>query len=519
MSETTLEVIFKGKDELTGVAKNISGTFGGIGKSIAGGLAIGATAIAGLGVGAIAVGSQLVGLGSDANETASLIEASLGSSTDSYNNRLKEFATNANRSFFELQQGSSTIVAMTKSMGASEQQAADFGVTFGIMASDLGSFFNQADSQVLLDIQSALSGSSETMQKYGIDVKEGTLKQMALNQGLIETASDTLPALVRAQLVQQAITEQASDAMGDAIRTSDGWANQTRGLKAMLTDTATEMGQKLIPAIKPFLEAAMNLGRALLPLVIAAFEKLIPFVQMAAEWVNNLVAETIAGEGPLVAIGEKIIEIKDRIVEFLAPVIDWIKNNVELQDVLTALAIVLGGVVLAAIVAIAQAIGPVILAITALIAIVVGVRKAWEALQPAMEKIRAFFTDKVFPVFKMLMDVYLFPIRLAFEGLKITINNVLEAVRRLTLGLIDIDVPDWLKPGSPTPFEIGLKGIRGELQDLYRQDLPALNTGLQGLQTTNNRNTTLNQTTNIYTSRVDTRGESDSARRFVLGGI
>jgi phage-related protein len=287
----------------------------------------------------------------------------------------------------------------------------------------------------------------------------------------------------------------------------------------MFTDLATEMGQKLIPAIKPLLEAAGELARSLLPLVIAAFDKLIPFVQKAADFIKNLVSQTIAGEGPLVSIGEKIVSIKDAVMEFLEPIIKWIKENVTLKDVLTALAIVLGGIVLAAIVAIAQAIGPVILVITGLIAGVVLVRKAWEALQPAMEKIRAFFTDKVFPVFKMLMDVYLFPIRLAFEGLKITINNVLEAVRRLTLGLIDIDVPDWLKPGSPTPFEMGLRGIRDEMQDLYRGDLPALNAQMQGLQQTTNRNKTVNQTTNIYTSRVDTRGESQAAVRFALGGI
>lgn len=119
----TIEVIFKGKDEFSNVAKGISGSFSGIGKSIAGGLAIGTAAFAAGGAAAVGFGGYLVNLGSDANETSSLIQTSLGAATQGYTDRLKDFASQANRSFYELQQGSSTIIAMTKSMGASETQA------------------------------------------------------------------------------------------------------------------------------------------------------------------------------------------------------------------------------------------------------------------------------------------------------------------------------------------------------------------------------------------------------------
>ena len=287
----TIEVIFKGDDKVSKIADGITKSFGTMGKGIATGMKIGVAAIGAAGVGTVAFGAKLVDLGSDAAETSSLIQASLGPATAGYTSRLKDFAGQANRSFYELQQGSSTIIAMTKSMGASQTQAADFGVTFAQMSSDLGSFFNQSDSQVLLDIQSALSGSSETMQKYGIDVKEGTLKQMALNQGLIETASETLPALVRAQLVQQAIMEQGKDAMGDAIRTSDGWANSLRGLKAQFTDAATEAGGKLIPAIQPLLVLLGDIASSILPKLTAGFDSLLPFITQASEGIAAFYGE------------------------------------------------------------------------------------------------------------------------------------------------------------------------------------------------------------------------------------
>ena len=32
-----------------------------------------------------------------------------------------------------------------------------------------------------------------------------------------------------------------------------------------------------------------------------------------------------------------------------------------------------------------------------------------------------------------------------------------------------MELPDWLKPGSPTPFEMGLRGISDALDELYGQ--------------------------------------------------
>jgi hypothetical protein len=76
-----------------------------------------------------------------------------------------------------------------------------------------------------------------------------------------------------------------------------------------------------------------------------------------------------------------------------------------------------------------------------------------------------------------------------------------------------------MTPGSPTPWEIGLKGVRNELASLYRQDLPALQTSMQGLQQVNNRNTNITQTTNVFTSSFDVGNENRANLRFSTGGI
>jgi len=48
-----------------------------------------------------------------------------------------------------------------------------------------------------------------------------------------------------------------------------------------------------------------------------------------------------------------------------------------------------------------------------------------------------------------------------------------------TLG--NIQLPDWLTPGSPTPFELGLRGITEAMTDLNNMGMPQLKTAFNGL--------------------------------------
>ena len=191
-------------------------------------------------------GSAVIGMGSDAQETASLIRNSLGPAADDFAANIDRIAEATNRSRFEMAQGVSSTIAMTKAMGFGEQQAADYAANVAQAGADLSSFFNVADAQVILDINSALAGSSEPMQKYGIDVRETALQNIALTHGLIQQG-DAMDRATRATAVMIAIQEQASDAMGDAARTSDSFANQLRGVRAMVVDAATEIGSKMTP--------------------------------------------------------------------------------------------------------------------------------------------------------------------------------------------------------------------------------------------------------------------------------
>lgn len=432
--------------DLAGARGKIAGALGGIGKTVGN---IGKVALTGIVGGIVAIGGaaalagpQIIGLGADANETASLLETSLGDTADDLNDRLRNFADDANRSFYELQAGSATFVAMTRAMGATEDQAADLSGNFVEMATDLGSFFNVATEDALLDIQSALAGSSETMTKYGVDIRETTLKQMALDQGLIKSASETLPQLMRAQLIEQAIMEQSADAMGDAIRTSDSWSNTMRGLTGRLRDVATQAGQKLIPALQPMLTLLGDLAERAVPWLEQGLDKLIPIIENISSFVRSFVNNLSEGMSPLDAFIEAIwdlappafldflVDLRDnilpsliaKITEIVTPIQEWIKNNVELNDVLIGLGLLFGAVIIPAIWAVVAPILAVIAVGAALIAAVSLIRQAWEndwggirtaltdawenTIRPALQALGEWITGTLIPTVQMLWDTW-----------------------------------------------------------------------------------------------------------------
>jgi phage-related protein len=63
----------------------------------------------------------------------------------------------------------------------------------------------------------------------------------------------------------------------------------------------------------------------------------------------------------------------------------------------------------------------------------------------------------------------------AIGGIIGSINGVIGAIQAFIDKILSIPaLPDWLSPGSPTPFEMGLRGITSALRDLSQMGLTAL---------------------------------------------
>lgn len=97
----------------------------------------------------------------------------------------------------------------------------------------------------------------------------------------------------------------------------------------------------------------------------------------------------------------------------------------------------------------------------------------WQnVLQPAIQDMWEWFNDKIMPVLKDVGGWLKDKLTPAFEGISKAIETVVGWIKNLTDKLKNIKLPDWLTPGSPTPFEIGLWGIQDALKAVASTALP-----------------------------------------------
>jgi hypothetical protein len=115
----------------------------------------------------------------------------------------------------------------------------------------------------------------------------------------------------------------------------------------------------------------------------------------------------------------------------------------------------------------------------------------WQnVLMPVMEDIADFVSNTLGPVFEWMKDSVIDPTSEAFDGLARQIQSVANWVSSLTERLRGVELPDWMTPGSPTPWEIGLKGVADAMNQLNTVQLPQMARSLAvvgaGGATTNN---------------------------------
>ena len=243
---------------------------------------------------------------------------------------------------------------------------------------------------------------------------------------------------------------------------------------------------KLLPVFTPLLGTLGDIADWAMPKVTAAFDTITPIIGAVAGFITDLFAGLESGMSPLLAFsyawgnaglaiglsGEqiqavreaitnvisKIIEIKTKIEVFLTPIANWIKQNIELKDVLIALGIVIGGVILSALASLAAAIAPILLAGAALIGIVALVRQAWEndwgGIQGKVAAVVDWFQNTLLPWFQVNIPI-------AIQFLSDAWTNVLQpAIEAVWNWLSTVLMPfltdtvfPWLQEKIPAALE------------------------------------------------------------------
>ena len=255
----------------------------------------------------IGIGTAMVTAASDAEETRSKFDTVFRDLASSTREWAETTATAVKRSSLDLESYLATLQDTFVPMGFARDEAAKLSQQMVQLGVDLGSFNNMADADVIRDLTSAMIGNHETVRKFGVLITEATLKQELLNMGLgdgADEATNQQKALARLNIIMNSTT----DAQGDAIRTSESFANQMKGLSATLRDLRVEFGNEIIPVLKesfiPALEDAMSRIRAMdeeakrNTLQMGAFAAAIPLVTWAlGSLIKNIVVISKALKG------------------------------------------------------------------------------------------------------------------------------------------------------------------------------------------------------------------------------
>lgn len=270
-----------------------------------------------------------------------------------------------------------------------------------------------------------------------------------------------LTETAKAAAIMQIIIEGTTDAQGDALETSGSWTNQMLALKESITEGATEMGLMLNEALLPLLSEFVPWIKELMPRAVEVF--------------GNFAEKLSATVGPA------MVTIKDAITR-IAEAFGTNTEEVSSADaVLAAFERTLGMVV--------TAIQLVAITFQGMAYVVEVLTQHWANLSLAVQLFRELsfnvmlgaihsIQNAVITVTNFFTNLYNTASQIAFisfYGLVNAINSIKSAIdtviftftrmRNAANNAINA-IPDWLVPGSPTPFEVGLKGINQAAKDI-----------------------------------------------------
>jgi hypothetical protein len=279
----------------------VAGTnaFKGLGRQVA----FASTAFLG-GAGFIAVLKSSVSGASDLHEQLTKSDVVFRRSSRSVEEWSRKSATALLMTRAEAMKYVTTFGNMLVPMGFARERAARMSQTMVKLAADMASFNNADPSETLAALQSGLAGQVRPLRQFGVFLDQNRIKAVALATGIVKAdvstrsiseaqkgyaisqaklddvrkhfgknstqlaaaelnlarASDRVakataghvPALTAAQkaaAVYKIILKDTADAQGDVERTSGGFANQTRILKAQIGNLQEELGGALLPSI------------------------------------------------------------------------------------------------------------------------------------------------------------------------------------------------------------------------------------------------------------------------------
>ena len=225
--------------------------------------------------------------------------AEMGAAGEDAGNQIKEaiseeaaawadnYADAVHRSTAEVQSFMVSNKAMYNELGITAAAAENLSEMTTSLAYDFGNACSMDDSEALSLIQSAIGGSTDALNEYGIDLDKTALKNSAAALGL-GTNIDALDDAAMAQVRLNAILEQSGDIQKAAVEQTGGLTNSIKSLKGEMADFMADAGEKFSPALEDMVGVFLDEWPELEPTLLEFVGILADGMSAAAPVISNL---------------------------------------------------------------------------------------------------------------------------------------------------------------------------------------------------------------------------------------
>ena len=207
----------------------------------------------------LAIG-KFVSLASAAEETRNKFKQVMGDMTDQADEFTKRVSKGIGRNITDLEDGLASFQAFAKGMGFTSEEAFALSTKLQELSLDFASFNNMSDTEALQRFISAMSGSGEVLDRFGINIKQSNLDLKLQALGLADStsaATENQKAMARLAIIEESLSAQG--AVGDALRTQNSFANVMKRMRSVAKTLGEELGKKLIPIATDLTRSATKL--------------------------------------------------------------------------------------------------------------------------------------------------------------------------------------------------------------------------------------------------------------------
>lgn len=270
----------------------VNSSLGKVGKvaKFAGGLMAGAFA-----AGAVVQGvKSVVSAASDAQQSLGATETVFGkysqSVISSSKNAAKQFGLDANT----YRENANLIGALFANQGVSTKKLG--GATKEIIGvgADLAATFGGTTTDAVNSLGSAFKGEFDSLEKYGISLKESTISAELAARGQDKLTGAAL-ASAKQQVTTDLILKQSSKSRGAFAKETDTLAHQQQVLGAQFTNLKATLGTALLPVITKVLTV---INTQFTPAIKAIGEFIAPVIARVKEFFSGLGG----GTGPMTQV-------------------------------------------------------------------------------------------------------------------------------------------------------------------------------------------------------------------------